>query len=331
LITLAPGDYQTLRPLLAESWERTPDGKGFRFKLRKDVKFVSGAPMTADDVKFSFDRLVNVKDQPSAYADNLGRVDVVDPYTVDVFPTSMDLPLLTILTAPSCGIYEKKIALANGATADADAKTTDKAAQWFGTTSIGTGPYKLVTWERNVQVTMVRNPNYWNGTPGFERVIIRHIGDGGARLLALKRGDIDVAFNLSPEQLASVSDSADLAIAAEPTFDYVYGDYQLPELNPVLAKKKRASDRVCDRLRRHPRRAVRRVGAAGVVHPYGIGGSSKEFVQQARYSLNPAKARRCWRRRACPMVSSSRWPGTRPSPARRFRSSRKRSSRISPR
>jgi peptide/nickel transport system substrate-binding protein len=283
-----------LRPLLAESWERTADGKGFRFRLRRNVRFVSGAPMTAEDVKFSFDRLVNVKDQPSAYADNMGRVEVVDPYTVDVFPKDIDLPLLTILTAPSCGIYEKKIALANGASAAADAKTADKAAQWFGTTSIGTGPYKLETWERNVQVTMVRNPHYWNGTPGFERIVIRHIGDGGAQLLALKRGDIDVAFNLSPEQIASLSGTPDLAIAAEPTFDYVYMAITgSAELNPVLAKKEARQaiayaidyDGIRDAL----------FGGVGVrpasFIPFGIGGSSKEFVQQARYSLDQAKAK----------------------------------------
>ena len=294
LITLAPGDYQTLRPLLAQSWELTPDGSGFRFRLRKNVKFVSGATMMAEDVKFCFDRLVNVKAQPSAYADNLGRVEVVDPLTVDVFPKNMDLPLLTILTAPSCGIYEKKIALANGASAAADANKTDKAAEWFGTTSIGTGPYKLVTWERNVQVGMVRNPHYWNGTPGFERVVIRHIGDGGAQLLALKRGDIDVAFNLSPEQLASVQDTPDVAIAAEPTFDYVYmAITSSPELNPVLARKEARQaiayaidyDGIRDAL----------FGGVGVrpasFVPYGIGGSSKEFVEKSRYSLNPAKAK----------------------------------------
>ena len=294
LITLAPGDYQTLRPLLAERWERTPDGKGFRFHLRRNVKFVSGAPLTAEDVKFSFDRLVNVKDQPSAYADNLGRTEVVDQNTVDVFPKNMDLPLLTILTAPSCGIYEKKVAMANGATADENAKTTDKAAQWFGTTSCGTGPYKLVTWERNVQVGMVRNPHYWNGTPGFERVVIRHIGDGGAQLLALKRGDIDVAFNLSPEQLASTKDAPDLAIAAEPTFDYLYMAITAsPELNPALAKKEARQaigyaidyDGIRDAL----------FGGVGVrpasFIPYGIGGSSKEFVSKAQYTLDPAKAK----------------------------------------
>jgi peptide/nickel transport system substrate-binding protein len=294
LITLAPGDYQTLRPLLAESWERTPDGKGFRFRLRKNVKFVSGAPMTADDVKFSFDRLVNVKDQPSAYADNLGRVEVVDPYTVDVFPTNMDLPLLTILTAPSCGIYEKKIALANGATADADAKNTDKAAQWFGTTSIGTGPYKLVTWERNVQVTMVRNPHYWNGTPGFERVIIRHIGDGGAQLLALKRGDIDVAFNLSPSSsLRSATPRTSRSRRSRRSTTSTWRSPALPSsIRSWPGRKPRQAiayaidyDGIRDAL----------FGGVGVrpasFIPYGIGGSSKPFVEQARYGLNPAKAK----------------------------------------
>ena len=291
---LTPGDYQTLRPLLAERWERTPDGKGFRFHLRRNVKFASGAPLTAEDVKFSFDRLVNLKDQPSAYADNLGRVDVVDPLTVDVFPKNVDLPLLTILTAPSCGIYEKKIALENGARSEPGANTTDRAGPWFGTTSIGTGPYKLVTWERNVQVGMVRNPHYWNGTPGFERVVIRHLSDGGAQLLALKRGDIDVAFNLSPEQLASVKDAPDVAIAAEPTFDYVYLALTSgAELNPALAKKEARQaialaldyDGIRDGL----------FGGVGVrpasFIPYGIGGSSNDFVTRSRYALNQAKAK----------------------------------------
>lgn len=294
LVTLVPGDYGTLRPLLAERWERTADGKAFRFHLRRDVKFVSGAPLTSEDVKFSFDRLVNVKDQPSAYADNLGRVEAVDAHTVDVYPKNPDLPLLSILTAPSCGIYEKKLAMANGATADANAKATDKAAQWFGTTSIGTGPYKLVSWERNVQVGMVRNPHYWNGTPGFERIVIRHISDGGAQLLALKRGDIDVAFNLTPEQLATLGDAADLAIAAEPSFDYVYmAMTSSPELNPALAKKEARQAVACAIDYDGIRDAL--FGGAGVrpasFIPYGIGGSTKEFVERTRYRHNPAKAR----------------------------------------
>ena len=296
LITLKPGHYETLEPLLAESWQPTSDGKGYRFKLRPNVKFVSGATMTAEDVKFSFDRLVNVKEQPSQYADNLGSVEVIDPLTVDVFLHNPDLPLLSILTAPSCGIYEKKVAMANGATADVNAKSTDKAAAWFGTTSCGTGPYQLVTWERNVQVGMVRNPHYWNGKPGFERIVIRHISDGGTQMLALRRGDIDVAFNLSPEQLNAVKDDPNIAIEAEPSFDYVYMALtSSAELNPHLAKKE-ARQAIAwgidyDGIRNSL------FGGAGVrpasFVPYGIGGSSKEFVEQAQYRLDPAKAKEC--------------------------------------
>jgi len=79
LITLSPGDYVTLKPLLAESWKLVDGGKAWEFKLRKGVKFASGNPLTAEDVKFSFERLANVKDQPADMAENLGPIEVVDP------------------------------------------------------------------------------------------------------------------------------------------------------------------------------------------------------------------------------------------------------------
>src|ERR1019366_9127657 len=94
LMTLAPDDLVTLKPLLATSWALTPDGKAWRFKLRPGVKFWDGTDMTADDVKFSFDRVINIKDQPSTYADNLGEVNVIDPLTVEIGMKSPDRPLL---------------------------------------------------------------------------------------------------------------------------------------------------------------------------------------------------------------------------------------------
>ena len=301
LITLKPGHYETLEPLLAESWQPTSDGKGYRFKLRPNVKFVSGATMTAEDVKFSFDRLVNVKEQPSQYADNLGSVEVIDPLTVDVFLRNPDLPLLSILTAPSCGIYEKKVAMANGATADVNAKSTDKAAAWFGTTSCGTGPYQLVTWERNVQVGMVRNPHYWNGKPGFERIVIRHISDGGTQMLALRRGDIDVAFNLSPEQLNAVKDDPNIAIEAV--------ELKLRRDVPWALPMQRRSLNGRPRRRRERRAAI----AGGIDYDgirnslFGGAGDTAGVVRslrhwrlverirgkRAQYRLDPAKAKEC--------------------------------------
>src|SRR5689334_9038605 len=62
LVTMDPGDYINVKPQLATKWERTPDGKGYRFTLRDGVKFASGNLMTAEDVKFSLDRVLNLKD-----------------------------------------------------------------------------------------------------------------------------------------------------------------------------------------------------------------------------------------------------------------------------
>ncbi len=71
LITMSPGDYLNVKPALASEWARTPDGKGWRFTLRPDAKFNSGNPVTADDVKWTIDRVINLKDQPSQYMANV--------------------------------------------------------------------------------------------------------------------------------------------------------------------------------------------------------------------------------------------------------------------
>ncbi|MFM8679867.1 MAG: ABC transporter substrate-binding protein, partial [Alphaproteobacteria bacterium] len=74
LVTQSPGDYVNVKPMLATKWERVNGGKAWRFTLRQGVKFWDGSPFTADDVKFSLDRLVNLKDQPGVYASNLEAV-----------------------------------------------------------------------------------------------------------------------------------------------------------------------------------------------------------------------------------------------------------------
>ena len=81
LVTMAPGDYITLRPCVAKEWSYLPDGKTLRFKLRDDVVFASGNPVTAEDVRFSFTRLVNLGYQASQYVAHVDHVVAVDPLT----------------------------------------------------------------------------------------------------------------------------------------------------------------------------------------------------------------------------------------------------------
>jgi len=238
LVTMTPGDYINLKPALATKWARTPDGKGWRFQLRENVKFASGNLMTAADVKFSLDRVRFIKFQSSQYLSNVTSVNVVDDYTVDIMLKNPSEPLLNILVAPSFSITDRKVVEVNGGDASQDSKAKDKATAWLNQNSAGTGPYKLTGWVHNSQIQLVANPNYWGKPPAFKRIVIRHFQDGAAQMLALRRADIDVAFNMLPEQVNSLMGNKDIWIAKAVSLDFVYlALTHNPELNKALSNK----------------------------------------------------------------------------------------------
>jgi peptide/nickel transport system substrate-binding protein len=222
LVTMDPGDYQNVKPLLATSWELVDDGAAWLFHLRPDVKFVSGNPMTADDVKFSFDRLVNLKDNPAALAENLKSVEVIDEQTVKLVMNDKAQPLLNILISPNFAVLDAKTAQEHGATSAVGADTNDTASEWLNEHSIGTAPYQLDSWDRNSQIVLTANPNYWREQPAFPRVVIRHMGDSAAQLLALQRGDIEAALNLTPEQLDSAASDPNIKTEKGTSLDFIY-------------------------------------------------------------------------------------------------------------
>ena len=238
LVTMTPGDYLNVKPALATAWTRTPDGKGWRFTLRDGAKFNSGNPVTVEDVKWTFERVMNVKDQPSQYLVDLDHVEIVDPRTVDLVMKHPAAPMLTVLTGPTNGIMERKVAEAHGATNAANANTEDKATTWLNQNSAGAGPFTLVGWTRNAQILLTRNPHYWRGPAPFERVVIRHMSDSATQLLAVKRGDIDAAFNLIPEQVATLKDDPHVRVEGLESLDFVYMALTSEaEFNKALAVK----------------------------------------------------------------------------------------------
>ena len=293
LVTMKPGEYINVAPSLATKWARTPDGKGWRFTLRDDVKFPTGNVMTVEDVKWSFDRVINLGDQPSQYIGHVDRVEIVDKSTIDIILKLPAEPLLSIIAAPEFVVLERKVAEANGGTADKDAKTKDKLTTWLNSNSCGTGAYRIAAWERNQQIQLVRNEHYWAGKPPFERIVIRHISDGAAQLLAVRRGDIDAAFNLIPEQIAALKTEPNVRLAPLASLDFVYMALtQEPEFNKALAVKEAAPG---DRL-----------------------SPSTMTASSSRCSAAP----RCGRRTICRSASAAR---------RRRSHARSDSSRISPR
>ncbi len=237
LVTMSPGDYLNVKPALAKSWTRTTDGKGWRFNLT-EAKFNSGNPVTADDVKWTFDRLINLKDQPAQYITNIYSVTAIDPKTVDIMLVDPTQPILAILSGPNFGIMERKAVEAQGGTAAKDANTADKATQWLNQHSAGAGPFTMVGWTRGAQILLTRNAHYFRGPAHFEHVIVRHMGDSATQLLAIKRGDIGVAFNLIPEQIATLKDDKQVRVEGLRSLDYVYMALtNEPTFNRALAVK----------------------------------------------------------------------------------------------
>lgn len=294
LVTLTPGDYINVKPSLATKWERTPDGKGWRFTLRDGVKFASGAPMTVEDLKWSFERVINLKDQPSQYVGNIERVVAVDKNTFDIILKAPDQPILNVLCAPEFVALERKVVEAQGGSAEADAKEKDKATPWLNANSAGTGAYRVAGWERNAQIQLVRNEHYWGGKLPFERVIIRHISDGAAQLLAVRRGDIDAAFNLIPEQIASLKSEKDVRLDPLRSLDFVYMALtQESEFNKALAVKecRQAIGYAID----YDGIKNSMLGGAALrpAHylPIGVEGSTEEVARQIGFRNDPAKAK----------------------------------------
>ena len=294
LVYQSPGNYEDVEPSLATEWERLDDGKRIRFKLRDDVRFWDGTPMTAEDVKFSFDRLLNVKDQPAVYASNLEKTDVVDEYTVDLTVKNPDVPIMINLAAPAFAIYSKKMVEENGGVSGPEAETQDAATQWLNQNSAGSGPYHMVQWERNAQIVLQRNEHYWGGEVPFERVVIRHIGDSAAQLLALENGDIDAAFNLTTEQLATLEGHPEININRGLSLDYVYMALTTSaELNPGLAKRENRLafahaidyDGIIEHLMGG--NAVRPANFL----PIGVGGSTEELTEEIGYREDLEKAK----------------------------------------
>ena len=162
LFTYVRDDLAHPVPLLVESWS-SASAKRFTFRLRKDVHFADGAPLTSADVVFSLRRLVNLKGNPSHILSGF-KVSAQDGYTVLIESSTPAPQLPSILTVASTGIVNSELVESHGGTDAIDASTTDKAENWFNSPAslgAGSGPYVLQSYGRTSQVTLRPNPDYW--------------------------------------------------------------------------------------------------------------------------------------------------------------------------
>lgn len=229
LVDIRPDDLNTIVPRLAESWEINDDFTEFIFHLRKDAKFASGNPVTAADVVFSWNRLLNVAGAPAFNLDGVGAIEAVDDYTVKVTTAlgedGKPQPLPQFLSSacnPSLGIQDSKLVMEHGGTDAADAATTDTAKEWMDQNSAGSGPFILTKWAPKAEIELVANPNYWKGAPNFDKVIITHVSDPTTQLQMLEKGDADMLGNLSTDLVEQAKANPDITISVDQSLDQNY-------------------------------------------------------------------------------------------------------------
>jgi peptide/nickel transport system substrate-binding protein len=231
-------DLNTFVPVLAKSWTVAPDGKEYTFVLRDDVKFASGNPFTADDVKFSLLRLKNIKGNPAWMMDPLKDVTVVDPHTVKTIMNDSFGDWLAVLAGPNSGIQDSKLVMSKSGSAAADADNTDKADEFLDQNSAGSGPFILKGWQKNNLITLERNPNYWQAAPKLAKVEIRDISSPATQKLQIESGDVDVALNLTPDLVDTLKNNPNVKVLPGQSLDNLYMGMTVdPAINPNLAKK----------------------------------------------------------------------------------------------
>jgi peptide/nickel transport system substrate-binding protein len=231
-------DLNTFVPVLAKSWTISPDGKEYTFVLRDDVKFASGNPFSADDVKFSLLRLKNIKGNPAWMMDPLKDVVVVDPHTVKTTLNDSFGDWLAVLAGPNSGIQDSKLVMQHNGSAAADADTTDKADEFLDQNSAGSGPFILKGWQKNNSITMERNPNYWQAPAKLAKVEIRDVNSPATQKLQVENGDVDVALNLTPDLVDPLKNNPNVKVLPGQSLDNLYMGMTVdPALNPNLAKK----------------------------------------------------------------------------------------------
>jgi len=213
-------------PGLATSWKYT-NPTTLEFILRQGATFQDGEPFNANAVKFTFDRLLADKTSPqySNYS-SIQSVQVVDDSHVIFHLNQVDPVLITKLAGYGAMIVPPKYIQQHG-----DA--------YFGSHPIGTGPYKVVDYQKNNSLLLGANPSYWGGVPKIKKVLIRWIPDATTRLSEMQAGHVDIVEGIPPSQVSQVQSASSYTLQAEgsPTVESIRFDTAKAPLNNILVRQ----------------------------------------------------------------------------------------------
>jgi peptide/nickel transport system substrate-binding protein len=238
----------SVTPLLAQSWEVSPDLKTYTFKLRPGVKFQNGEPCNAQAVKFSFERAAAEKstNKDKRTFASMERVAVIDDLTVVILNKALDPDFLFLMGQATAIIVEPKSADSNA------------------TQPVGTGPFQLSAWNKGASVALSKWPGYRAASSiKLNKATFRFISDPAAQVAALLAGDVDAFVRVTPRSVAQFK--------ANPKFQVLVSGSRAKTILAINNKKKPLDD---VRVRRAiaaaiDRKAVIEGGADGYGQPIG--------------------------------------------------------------
>ncbi|WP_431099573.1 ABC transporter substrate-binding protein [Polaromonas aquatica] len=237
LLRLDVNDPSKLVGDVAKSWTVSADGKTYTFEIKPGLKFASGNPLTAEEVAYSLQRAVMLDKSPAFILTQFGfskanvkdKIKAASPTVLTLETDKAYAPtfVFNCLTANVASIVDMKLVQSKEVNGD-------WGYGWLKTNYAGSGPLKLREWRANEIVALERNDNYYGAKPKLARVIYRHVKESATQRLLLEKGDIDIARNLSPQDIAALSANKDVKLTSTPKGTVYY--ISLNQKNANLAK-----------------------------------------------------------------------------------------------
>jgi peptide/nickel transport system substrate-binding protein len=200
LVKPMPGNMST--PSLAESWNLSKDHLAYTFTLRKNARFHNGEPVTAEDVKFSFERYKGASSK--LLKGKVKEVQVLGPTQVRF-----------VLKEPWPDFMTFYGTTASGAAWVVPKKYVEKVGEdGFKSAPIGAGPYRVVSFKPGVEITLEAFDGYWRKPPQVKRLVMRSMPEETTRAAALKNGEVDIAYLLAGPTAEEIKRTPGLRLVA---------------------------------------------------------------------------------------------------------------------
>ena len=206
-LTAHDGDNQVVPGLASSSWDFDTQTNTYTFHMAENATWHDGEPVTAEDVKFTIEAIMNPENgsENAPNYEDVQEINVIDDHTISF---QLDAPNVAFLDYMTMAVLPKHLLEGE------DMQTSD-----FFRNPVGTGPYKLESWEKGQAITLTRNEDYFKGTPNIDTIVFKIVEDDNTKALQLRSGELNLAL-LTPKDAAAFTEDESYTCYDMKTSDY---------------------------------------------------------------------------------------------------------------